>query len=57
LESGKPYDSQATGAGTADFFDLATEIENNEAVRHFQDIAGQLEVVIPVSFFEKKNQA
>lgn len=41
----------------ADFFDLATEIENNEAVRHFQDIAGQLEVVIPVSFFEKKNQA
>jgi N-carbamoylputrescine amidase len=55
LESGKPYDSQATG--TADFFDLATEIENNEAVRHFQDIAGQLEVVIPVSFFEKKNQA
>jgi N-carbamoylputrescine amidase len=57
LESGKPYDSQATGAGTADFFDLATEIENNEAVRHFQDIAGQLEVVIPVSFFEKMNQA
>jgi len=41
----------------ADFFDLATEIENNPAVRHFQLIAGQLEVVIPVSFFEKKNQA
>ena len=40
-----------------DFFDLATEIENNTAVRHFQHIAGQLEVVIPVSFFEKKNQA
>ena len=40
-----------------EFFDLATEIENNTAVRHFQHIAGQLEVVIPVSFFEKKNQA
>jgi N-carbamoylputrescine amidase len=41
----------------ADFFDLATEIENNAAVQHFQLIAGQLDVVIPVSFFEKKNQA
>jgi len=40
-----------------DFFDLATGIENNPAVRHFQLIAGQLKVVIPVSFFEKKNQA
>jgi len=39
-----------------EFFDLAREIENNEAVRHFQKMAGQLEVVIPVSFFEKKNQ-
>jgi len=41
----------------AEFFDLATEIENNLAVQHFQLIAAQLEVVIPVSFFEKKNQA
>jgi len=40
-----------------DFFDLATEIENNAAVQHFQLIASQLDVVIPVSFFEKKNQA
>ena len=41
----------------ADFFDHATEIENNVAVHHFQAVASQLEVVIPVSFFEKKNQA
>ena len=41
----------------ADFFDLASRVEDNPAVRHFQGVAGQLEVVIPVSFFEKKNQA
>jgi len=41
----------------ADFFELASETENNEAVRHFQRIAAQLGVVVPVSYFEKHNQA
>ncbi|MBM7868409.1 N-carbamoylputrescine amidase [Heliobacterium gestii] len=38
-------------------YDLATETENNRAVRHFQPIAKELGVVLPISFFEKKNNA
>ena len=38
-------------------FRLATELENNPAVGHFSRLARELEVVLPVSFFEKKNQA
>lgn len=40
-----------------EFFGLAAGIENNAAVRHFQPIARELNLVLPVSFFEKKNQA
>jgi N-carbamoylputrescine amidase len=40
-----------------EFFDLAAGIENNAAVSHFQSIAGELKLVLPISFFEKKNQA
>jgi len=40
-----------------EFFEMATEIENNDAVKHFQSIASELSVVLPISFFEKKNQA
>lgn len=36
---------------------LATEAENNPAVRHFCAIAKELQVVLPISFFEKKNNA
>ncbi|MZP31152.1 N-carbamoylputrescine amidase [Heliobacterium undosum] len=38
-------------------YDLSTETENNRAVRHFQPIAKELGVVLPISFFEKKNNA
>ncbi|MCF8068976.1 MAG: N-carbamoylputrescine amidase [Desulfobacterales bacterium] len=36
---------------------LATELENNPAVNHFSKLAKELDVVLPVSFFEKKNRA
>ena len=35
----------------------AVEMENNTAVKHFSKIAKELNVVLPISFFEKKNQA
>ena len=35
----------------------AVELENNMAVRHFTEVAKELGVVLPISFFEKKNQA
>jgi len=40
-----------------EYFDLATPIEANSAVHHFASIAKELEVVLPISFFEKRNQA
>jgi len=40
-----------------DFFNLATPLEANSAVSHFSSIAKELEVVLPISFFEKQNQA
>ncbi len=41
----------------ADFFQFATELEKNKAVNHFQAIAQELEVVLPISFYERKNNA
>ena len=35
----------------------ATELEENPAVRHFQALARELEVVLPISFFERSGQA
>ncbi len=40
-----------------DFFSLAADIQDNPAVQHFSKLARQLGVVLPISFFEKKNQA
>lgn len=40
-----------------EFFDLATELEANTAVGTFSKLARELNVVLPISFFEKKNQA
>ena len=40
-----------------DFFQLASSVETNPAVRHFSEIAKKLAVVLPISFFETKNQA
>ena len=37
-------------------FQLATELKKNPAVNHFSRLAKELEVVLPISFFEKKNQ-
>jgi N-carbamoylputrescine amidase len=38
-------------------FQLATELKENPAVKHFARLAKELGVVLPISFFEKKNQA
>ncbi|MFL0248917.1 N-carbamoylputrescine amidase [Clostridium neuense] len=40
-----------------EFFNYATEVENNKAINHFKKIAAELNVVLPISFFEKKNKA
>ncbi len=40
-----------------EYFLLASELENNLAVQHFSTISKKLKVVIPVSFFERKNNA
>ena len=39
------------------FFRMASTTENNTAIRHFSHIARSLGVVLPISFFEKKNRA
>lgn len=41
----------------AKFYDYAEELENCEAVKHFQKIAAELALVIPISFYEKKRNA
>jgi N-carbamoylputrescine amidase len=40
-----------------EYFDFATEPENCEAVKHFTKVAKELKVVLPISFFERKNKA
>ena len=39
------------------FFQLSTTLAENDAVLHFSKLAGELGVVLPISFFEKVNQA
>lgn len=41
----------------AEYYQYASELENNRAVRHFQALAKELRVVLPISFYEKKNNA
>lgn len=41
----------------SDYYAYATELEGNKAIKHFKKIAKELEVVIPISFYEKKNYA
>lgn len=41
----------------AEYYQYATELESNKAIRHFKQIAKELEVVLPISFYEKKNYA
>ena len=38
-------------------FSLATALEENPAVNHFSEIARELNVVLPISFFERANNA
>ena len=37
-----------------EFFQLATELKDNTAVNFFSKLAKELNVVLPISFFEKK---
>lgn len=39
------------------YFKMAREVENQEMIRHFQAVSRELDVVLPVSFYEKKNNA
>jgi len=41
----------------SDYYSYATELEHNKAVNHFKKIAKELQVVLPISFYEKKNYA
>lgn len=41
----------------ADYYVYATELEHNKAVNHFKAVAKELQVVLPISFYEKKNYA
>lgn len=41
----------------ADYYVYATELEHNKAVNHFKEVAKELKVVLPISFYEKKNYA
>ena len=40
-----------------DYLQLATPLESNEAVAHFRKVARELEVVLPISFFERAGRA
>ncbi|MGG1876756.1 N-carbamoylputrescine amidase [Paenibacillus cisolokensis] len=41
----------------SDYYTYATELEHNKAVNHFRQVAKELKVVLPISFYEKKNYA
>ena len=36
-----------------DYFTLATSVEDNAAINHFKQLAKELQVVLPISFYEK----
>lgn len=40
-----------------DYLQLATPLEENPALRHFQALAAELQVVLPISFFERAGRA
>ncbi|MFK3939558.1 N-carbamoylputrescine amidase [Alkalihalobacillus sp. NPDC078783] len=39
------------------YYAYATTLEENPAIQHFQKLAKELSVVLPISFYEKKNTA
>lgn len=40
-----------------DYYELSKPVEDNEAVKHFSNLAKELNVVLPISFYERKNNA
>lgn len=41
----------------AEYYHYASETIQNKAVNHFKNIAKELQIVLPISFYEKKNYA
>lgn len=39
------------------YFTYAKAVEENKAIRHFKELAKELDVVLPISFYERKNLA
>ncbi len=39
------------------FYQYAKDLDNNKAISHFKAIAKELNVVLPISFYERKNNA
>jgi N-carbamoylputrescine amidase len=39
------------------FYNLATEVDANKAIKHFKEVAKDLGIVLPISFYERKNNA
>ena len=40
-----------------DYLQLASSVEDNVAIKHFQNVARELQVVLPISFFELAGRA
>jgi len=40
-----------------DYYAYATGVEDNRAIKHFVKLAKELQVVLPISFYERKNNA
>ena len=40
-----------------DYLRFATPVDDNPAIRHFQKVAAELKVVLPISFYERANNA
>jgi N-carbamoylputrescine amidase len=49
-----PYFCQAE---KFEYYKLANEVQDNKAVQHFGALARELKVVLPISFYERKNLA
>ena len=41
----------------AEYMDFAEELEKNKAIKHFKNLAKELDVILPISFYERKNMA
>jgi N-carbamoylputrescine amidase len=40
-----------------EYYEFAKPVDENDAVRHFEKVAAELSVVIPVSFYERENNS